>query len=232
MGFYAVSLLRGVAADRALFARGAPAVEGTVGGEERSQRFVLHTYDLTLTYVDQAGVKRTAHQEIETVGGTIDDQATPEIRYDPASPDRAVCSWSLDVTPSRVAWGVLAGLLALLGGFVAYAGARGLREAFLERDAARDGREVRARVTEKGRDQYGNVTFEVTAEPAPGEVLTRKVVLNRRSPWMLGEGVALGLYSDQLRRVFLVESDGQPVVLDEGQLAEARARASASVAGG
>jgi hypothetical protein len=226
MGWYAVSIFTGIVDDHDVFARGVPAAQSSVSGSERSRKLFFHEYDLTLTYTDKHGKSHSVHQSFDTAFGEVDEHARAEVRYDPKSPGVAVTSWSLDVTASRVVWGLLVAAIALVGGFLPYAAVRGGRDAFLERDAARDGREVRVRITEKSRDQYGNVTYELTAEVAPGDVVKGRATLNRKTPWTLGQGEALGVYSEQHRRVFLLESDGLPVVLDDRQLAEARARAA------
>jgi hypothetical protein len=222
IGYYAFYEARGLIEDRDVFARGVAAAEGRVEGKARSRRIFFHEYELTLRYTDRSGAHHSTRQAFDTAFGEVDEAQRPEIRYDPDRPDRAASSWSIDVTASRALWAALAALMALVGGFVVYAGARGVRDAVLERRAARDGREVRARLAEKSRVQYGNVTYALTAEPRPGQVVEQSAVLNKKSPWRLGDDAALAIYSEELGRLFLVEADGQPVVLDDRELAEAR----------
>jgi hypothetical protein len=225
MGWYASTQIGSLQRDRDVFARGTPAIDGRVGGEVRTSRFVFHDYKLDLSYVDEAGNLHTGKQEFTTIFGEVDQNAPAEVRYDPAHPEQAACSWSVDLTVSRAAWAVLVVLIALCGGFLFYAAGRAGRDAFWERDAAREGQEVRVQIAELSQDQHGNVTYSLIAEVAPGHLVKDKVVLRHRSPWKLGED-ALGLYWPHHERLFLVEADGAPVVLSDAELAEARARAA------
>jgi hypothetical protein len=224
MGWYASTLVGSLQHDRDLFARGTPAADGSVEGEARTRRMVFHDYKLTLSYTDQDGKEHTSRQEFETLLGEVDQNSPAEIHYDPDHPDHAVCSWSVDVTASRATQAGLAILIALSGTVLFYGAARAGRDAFWERDAAREAQEVRAQLAELSRDQHGNVTYSVIAEVAPGHLVKDKAVLNKKTPWRLGED-ALALYSPHHERLFLVESDGAPVVLSDEELAEARARA-------
>lgn len=224
MGYFAVSWTRDLLDDRAIFATGTPALAGAVEGTERSRKFIFHEYDFTLTYQDQKGERHEVRQEFMTVLGSVDEKTDPEIRYDPTNPSRASTSWSVEVTVSRAVWCAFAIGIAGLGIFLLWAVFKTIRDAFLERTAAREGREIEVRLLEKSRDQYGNVHYGLTVEPTPGDTITATAVLNGASPFWLGEGVALALYSEAHRRVFLVESDGQPVALDDAALADARQR--------
>jgi hypothetical protein len=227
MGYYAFTLANDILDSRAIFARGVAAQDAEVEGTSRARRVVFHEYKLTLRYTDERGVAHTAKEEFDTILGEVDKDEPVEVHYDPTRPDRAASSWAVGLTTSRALWAAIAAAMSVLGGFVIFAGGRGVRDAFFERDAARDGREVRVRLAESSRDQYGNVTLTMTAEVTPGQIVNGRVTLNRKSPWRLGGDDALGLYCEQRRRVFLVESDGQPVVLSDAELANARERAGA-----
>jgi hypothetical protein len=224
LGYYAFTLADDLIQDRKVFANGVVAEDAEVEGTARAQRLIFHEYKLTLHYTDKNGVAHNEKQEFDTIFGEVDDKSPVEVRYDPQHPKRAACSWSVDVTASRGLWALTAAAMSILGAFVVWLGARSMRDAFFEREAACDGREVAVRLTEKSHDQYGNVTFEMTAEIAPGRTHTDRAVLNRKSPWRLEGDKALALYSERRGRVFLVESDGSPVVLSDAELAEARAR--------
>jgi hypothetical protein len=224
LGYYAFTLADDLLSDRKIFANGVVAEDAEVEGTAKARRLIFHEYKLTLHYTDKNGVAHNEKQEFDTMFGEVDDKSPVEVRYDPAHPKRAACSWSVDVSMSRGIWALTAALMALLGGFVVYAGARSMRDSFFEREAARDGTEVPVALHETSRDQYGNVTLEMTAEIAPGRVHKDRVVLAKKAPWRLEGDKALGLYCERRGRVFLVESDGQPVLLSDAELAEARAR--------
>jgi hypothetical protein len=225
LGYYAFTLADDLLGDRKVFANGVVAEEADVEGTAKASRLIFHEYKLKLHYTDRNGVVHDEKQEFSTMFGEVDDKSPVEVHYDPAHANRAACSWSVDVSVSRGLWALTSAAIAVLGAFVVWAGARSMRDSVFEREVARDGSEVPVRLEEKSHDQYGNVTFEMTAEIAPGRVHTERVVLNKKSPWRLEGDKALGLYSAQRGRVFLVESDGQPVVLSDAELAEARARA-------
>jgi hypothetical protein len=227
LGYYAFTLADDLIRDRKVFANGVVAEDAEVEGTAKASRLIFHEYNLKLHYTDRNGVVHDEKQEFHTMFGEVDDKSPVEVRYDPAHPKRAACSWSIDVTVSRGLWALTTAAIALLGAFVVWLGARSMRDAFFEKETARDGSEVPVRLTETSRDQYGNVTFEMTAEVAPGRVHTERVVLNKKSAWRLEGDKALGLYSERRGRVFIVESDGLPVVLSDAELAEARSRAEA-----
>jgi hypothetical protein len=228
MGYYAYLETHQLLEDRALFASGTAATAADVDGTSRTRRALFHEYDLKLRYTDAAGVHHTARQQFDTVFGEVDKKTDVTIKYDPKDPSRASCSWAVDVTASRATWCVFAGLLAVLGGFLVYTAFHSARDSFLERRAARDGREVRMTLQETSRDQYGNVTYATTAEVAPGKIVKGRQVLTRKqTPWWVGGNDALGVYSDELGRAFVLEADGMPVVLTAAELAAAKQRATA-----
>ena len=222
LGAYSVVWTQDLLHDRALFASGEKATFGGVEGTQRSRKFFFHEYDLTLTYLDAKGGRHTAKQEFISVGDSVDEKQDPEIRYDPANPDRASSSWSVDVTFGRVIWSLLAFAISLIGGFVIYAVYIAARDGFLEQTAAKEGVEIRLEVSEHSRDQHGNVTYVLRAEPNAGDVIKGQTTLNKSTPLWLGERMALGLYLPEKRRIFLVESDGQPVDLSEAELWDLR----------
>jgi hypothetical protein len=229
LGYYAFTVIDGLITDHTIFDSGVVAADGDIEGTSRARRAIFHEYKLTLRYTDEAGKRHVVKEEFDTVLGEVDSNAKVVIKYDPKHPGLAASSWSVDVTASRTAWGVLAAVVALLGGFLVVAALKQGRDAFLERRAAREGSEVRVSLTEKSRDQYGNVTYSISADIGPGQPYSGRVTLNsKRTPWWLDGNVALGLYSEKLRRVFVVESDGQPVLLSAPELAAAREHAAAT----
>lgn len=232
LGAYGVIWTRELLDGRALFASGARAEVLGVEGTQRSRNFLFNEYDLTLTYEDEKGAKHTTKEDFVSVFQSVDENSRVEIHYDPQNPDRAVSSWALDVEVGRWIWCVFAFLIAGVGGFVLFAVVKAFRDAFEEQRAAREGIEVRVLVNETGRDQHGNVTYKLEAEPKPGEKITGTAVLNGAAPLWIGDREALGLCLEDRRRVFLVESDGQPVDLDLEASRDARERAEIVAKGG
>jgi hypothetical protein len=227
MSAYCAWTILNLYSDRALFAHGIPAAFGTVDGTKRSRKFFFNDYKLDLHYEDAHGEQHTAHQEFDTVLGSIDETREPEIRYDPANPDRAVSSWSVEVSVSRGLWSLVSLLAALIGFRMSKLAIAAFRDALLERSAAREGREMRVELKEKSRDGRGNITYTTTFEPTPGEIVTGTATLNAQTPFWIGDGVALGLYAERHRRVFIVGANGEPLALDAEALANAREHASA-----
>jgi hypothetical protein len=230
MGFYSFTIADDLIEDRALYASGVSAPEAEIDGTSRTRRALFHEYKLTLRYTDKKGQKHTATESFDTMFGEVDKDEKVEIHYDAAHPGRAVSSWAVDVTVSRAVWAFVAALMSALGAFLLWATGKLVRDAFLERVAVREGHEVRVRLVQKSRDQYGNTTYDMTTEIGPGQYVTSRVTVPaKRSPWWLpGTGhEALGLYSERLKRSFLVDDDGQPVALSSDELLAARQRAQA-----
>jgi hypothetical protein len=232
LGAYGVIWTRELLDARALFASGAKAEVLNVEGTQRSRNFLFNEYDLTLTYADEQGEKHTAKEDFVSVFQSVDDGSRVEIRYDPKNPDHAVSSWGLDVEVGRWIWCVFSFLIAGVGGFTLFAAGKAFRDAFVEQRAAREGIEVTLVVNETGRDQHGNVTYKLEVEPKHGDKVTGIAVLNGASPLWLGERAALGLLLEDRRRIFLVESDGQPVDLDLEAQKDMRERAEIVTRGG
>jgi hypothetical protein len=225
LGYYTFTLIDDLITDRALFDSGVVAEGAAIDGTSRARRAVFHEYKLTLRYTDKAGKRHVVKQEFDTAFGEVDANAKVVIKYDPKHPDQAASSWSVDVTVSRVVWAVLVAMVALSGGALVFAALRSGRDAFLERVAAREGTEVQVTLRETSRDRHGNVTYALSAPIGSGQVHSSRVTLNTRRPaWWLAGDTALGLYSEKLRRVFVVEADGQPVLLLAPELAAARQR--------
>jgi hypothetical protein len=225
LGYYSFTIVDDLITDRAIFDSGVVAANGDVEGTSRARRAIFHEYKLTLRYTDKAGKRHVVKQEFDTVLGEVDSNAKVVIKYDPKHPDQAASSWSVDVTTSRAIWAVLAAAVGLCGGVLVFAALKQGRDAFLERVAARDGTEVRVSLTEKSRDRYGNVSYSFSSEIGPAQAHNGLVTLGgKRSPWWLAGNTALGLYSEKLRRVFVVESDGQPVLLGAPELGRSGSR--------
>lgn len=179
--YFAVQWLTELLADRQIWTDGVPAEFGEVSGEERSNRFVFHTYELTLSYVDAEGVHREASQEFNTVFGEVDTESTPEIRYLAAEPNRAASSWSVDVSMSRGLWVVLAFAIGLFGWSIVGIALVAIRNAVLEERAAIEGIETRATISSVKSDEHGNTTYvfraEVTRKPAGSRFAIARALL-------------------------------------------------------
>lgn len=213
MFYYAAQWLSELSSDRQTWSEGVAAESGEVSGEERSNRFVFHTYKLNLSYVDAQGVHREAAQDFTTIFGEVDTNSEPEIRYLPTEPARAVSSWSVDVSTSRAVWVVLAFLIALVMASLIPIAAFAIRGAILEERAAIEGIEARVSISTTKSDQHGNTTYEFRGEMPDGHALKGSAVLRGKLPWLVDETTAVALYLPSHHRAFLVESDGAPIEL-------------------
>lgn len=229
---FAVSETRDLIDDRALMASGVVASDGSVEGTHVVRRGIFHDYKLTLRFTDKAGVKRIVKRELDTVFGEVDREVRPVVRYDAKNPTHATCSWAVDVTASRIGWVVAMIGLAILGGFMVLLSVRAVRDTFREKRAAERGREIEASLAEVGRDQYGNVTYNVTAELAPGNVWKQRAAFGRRTPLWIRPGVAVALVDPEVDHVCVVDADGAPVKLSRDELGALRQRIAAPRAAG
>lgn len=100
-----------VLADLEVWETGTVAPWAEVGGEERTQKFLWHDYDLNVTYTDLEGNDRTAKAEFETFLFGADTNRSPEVHYDPKAPERVSVSWAIDATTWR--WASCASFLLI-----------------------------------------------------------------------------------------------------------------------
>jgi hypothetical protein len=212
MIYYAAQWLFELVSDRQTWSEGVSAEFGEVSGEERSNRFVFHTYELNLSYVDAQGVRRELAQEFTTVFGEVDTDNPPEIRYLPDEPERAVSSWSVEVSVSRAVFAVLAFVMSLVIMSLVPVALLAIRDAVVEERAAIEGIETRATICSVNSDQHGNTTYVFRADvPSEGRTLEGRAVLQGKAPWLITETTAVALYLPSHHRAFLVENDGAPI---------------------
>jgi hypothetical protein len=92
---------RRILADDELWKQGAVAPWAEVSGEETTQKFLWHDYDLDVTYTDLEGGNHTAKTEFETFPIGANTNQAPEVRYDPNVPERVTVSWAIDASTWR-----------------------------------------------------------------------------------------------------------------------------------
>src|ERR1700722_10458706 len=127
MGWYLLTVLpqqvSELRREHALWDRGVPAVDGSYEGEVSTSRFVFSTFRLTVNYTDQNNLDHTGKVEFESLGGSLDDKAPGEVRYDPDHPDQFVLSKALDMSGSRWAsvgfFGIVCTGIVVLFGWLA-----------------------------------------------------------------------------------------------------------------
>jgi hypothetical protein len=148
---WAISDAWSIRRDQRIWDSGTQATDGMVHGKVRSRglRWVIAFYDLDVTYADADGARYRGPVEIATMLGSVDTDADPEVRYDPADPDRFALSWAVDASGARWRWvvigGALFGAIALLFAWVT----RGwIQETLAIRQCARRGREVVVRIAD------------------------------------------------------------------------------------
>lgn len=97
--------------DRDIWATGATATAVSVKGEAHFTTPVItlglvkfYDYDLKVAYSDGKGEARTATLKVESMLVGIDQSAEPVVKFDPASPDRFVLSWAIDLGLWRWSW--------------------------------------------------------------------------------------------------------------------------------
>jgi hypothetical protein len=112
-----VDEVQGILRDKEVWATGAPAMGGKVDGQEKSNQFILYSYDLKVEYRDAWGKDRSGTSSFSLLFSSLDTARPPAVRYDPKSPDQFTVSWAMDELGAR--WGAAGlyafGVLALSG---------------------------------------------------------------------------------------------------------------------
>jgi hypothetical protein len=105
--------------EKELWNTGVVADDARVGGKRRTRIAVFHDFDLDVRYRDKAGRAHAGHAKFMSVFSSPDEDAKPEVRYDPKAPARFAVSWAIDCGVGRwvssiffvlVGLGVAAGL--------------------------------------------------------------------------------------------------------------------------
>lgn len=95
--------------DQHVWNTGLIASSGSVGGQERSNQFILYSYDLKVSYLDVFGQPHRGECSFSLFWTQLETNAPAAIRYNPDHPDEFVLSWEVEHMGAR--WGAV-GLLA------------------------------------------------------------------------------------------------------------------------
>jgi len=157
---------------------GRPAESASMHGKVTSHNFVLHSYKLTVEFVDAEHQPHTGQLEFSTLFRKLDREVPTEVHYDPADPAHRFAVNTVDER-SGSRWAVLVAAAALAGlvGFALLVGVRNAaRWLRAVRRAAASSTEVALRITsvadhvdKRGR-RTGSKTY--TYERGPGSTGT------------------------------------------------------------
>lgn len=123
----------GVLRDERLWNTGLIASGGNVSGQERSNQFILYSYDLKAEYLDVFGKPHRGECSFSMLWTSLDTSIPTSIRYNPDRPDEFVLSWAVEHTGAR--WGAVGlfgfgiAMFTFVLGALAYGLSRKLRDA-------------------------------------------------------------------------------------------------------
>jgi hypothetical protein len=111
---------RAILRDGEIWDHGEVATDSNVSGKERSQNFIVNSYDLKVDYTDQKGAEHHAKLEFTLLFRSVDQHSEAEVRYDPRDPSKFALAWAVERSGSRwlsviFLWGILALFGALMG---------------------------------------------------------------------------------------------------------------------
>lgn len=149
-GVWAVSDVVDLHREERIWETGVLALDGELEGKTHSGHFLgwlMKDYDLVVRYRDLAGVAHEGAMSFTTMLGNPDTDEEPEVRHDPAHPERFALSWAIEAGGARWRKAILAGVFfgVLSFGVLTLAWLFG-RRAFARRRVGRDGDELIARV--------------------------------------------------------------------------------------
>jgi len=136
---------RAILRDGEVWEHGEVAADSNVSGKERSQNFIVNSYDLKVDYTDQQGGTHHAKLEFTLLFRSVDQHSEAEVRYDPRDPSKFALAWAVDRSGSRwLSVIFLWGILALFGALMGWLGFLQVRNWLDARAAAADSDEVGA----------------------------------------------------------------------------------------
>lgn len=141
--YYVINLVQQIQADHALWEDGIEAVEASFSGREKSNNFILNSYDLNATWVDLSGKRHSEKVEFDLLFGSISSDDPFVLRYDKNDPSKCVLNHQVEKGFAR--WSFVAGVaaFALLFLFLVKVLLRELlRNGSLVRSVGRDGVEA------------------------------------------------------------------------------------------
>jgi hypothetical protein len=177
---------RAIVADGAVWRTGVPASDVRVSGERTSHDFILHSYDLRVSYSDRQGAAHQGRVTFDSLLTSVSDGADVEVRYDPRRPERFALSWAIALGGAR--WAAFAFLTVAgigIGLLFLVLARESIRRVADARDAARASEEVELEVlSTEVIKQYGRSTGVVKYRylvPRPtGKAKKREITFNRR----------------------------------------------------
>lgn len=152
---------RAILRDGEVWEHGEVAVDSNVSGKERSQNFIVNSYDLKVDYTDQQGGAHHAKLEFTLLFRSVDQRSEAEVRYDPRDPSKFALAWAVDRSGSRwLSVIFLWGILALFAALMAWLGFLQVRNWLDARAAAADSDEIAAHLVSVSevRNQKGKPT--------------------------------------------------------------------------
>src|SRR5882672_5989534 len=88
------SAVRELLDQTSIWAAGVPALRTEVGGKETTHKFIFHSYELDVTFLDATRTKHESKLEFDSFGSEVDQTATPQVRYLKDDPGRFALSWA------------------------------------------------------------------------------------------------------------------------------------------
>ena len=212
---------------------GVPGSRTEVDGKVTTNKFIFHTYDLTVKFLDANQAKHESKLEFDTLGFEVDQAKTPHVHYRPDDPARFALSWAVDAKAGRWLSFLFMGIVGvgLVGGSFTYLGVMSLRRLADARRCARRADEVLVRVTKltqqiiKGRHTGNEFTY--AGQTMDGRPVTGKAIFPvKQEPLFADAGrqtmVAL-VAQENLKRPVVLRGDFYPFDLTPEEQARVRA---------
>lgn len=121
-----------------------------VKGKVTTNHFILHEYDLDVTFTDANQALHQSKLKFDTLFGEVDQAREPMVHYLENDPEHYALSWSMDVKTSRWAAIVFMAVMGigLIGGSFTFLGVAALRRLADARHCTRRVNEIAVRVTQ------------------------------------------------------------------------------------
>ena len=236
-GWWQFGEVAGLIEQSRIWETGVPALTTSASGGFKTHKFLIHSYNFDVRYVDAGGAPHARKLKFDTLIGEVDRTRQPIVRHLKDDPDRFALSWAVEAKTSRWASILTLGLVGvgLIGGAFTILGLRALRRLADARRCASFSDEVIVRIdsmvpkTIKGRHTHN--VFHFTGEMTDGRKVTGKEELPRKHDPLFADPdrrtmVAL-VDPDKLERPVVVRADFYPFDLTSEEQESVRAAIAA-----
>ncbi len=215
-----------------IWKEGVPASAVEVQGRETTHKFVFHSYDLEVSYLD---AKHSLHRGRVNFNSMTegDKTSTPIVHYLENDPEHFALSWAMELKSSR--WAAIAFMTVLgaglIGGAFAIGGMQAMRKFFDARCCVRRCDEIAVRITHIiehiAKDEQTGTTYYFTGKTVEGQEVSGKVYFEVQHEPLFADGskrTAVALISpENPKRPVVPRDDFYPFDLSSEEQARARA---------